>query len=256
MDVSKKEWLSGNYVMQPGLTNGQRFWTSSEGNAIWYDPFNSHWHAGGIKDLGSSNGYMKTFVDELTQECPNDKFYHWYYLKSFWSYVLDIFNDIRVQCVKGMKCINLIRCLLMLLHTILNVIHDCLSDRGEIQFRRTENFSNSSTIVAILDRSHDLNGEVEVKWKISGIDSSIDSLLFEDGEAVAVLVKDLEPLNISLDKQGDSIEIEIVEIVDDNYDIGENQKHRTSHEGLIHIIKNYFSSLLIKKIFFQCAVQL
>ena len=99
-----------------------------------------------------------------------------------------------------------------------------ISERGEIQFRRTEEFiSNSSTFFTLLERSHDLNGEVEVKWKISGIDSSIDSLLFKDGEALAVLVKDLQPLNISLDKQGDSINIEIVEIVGDNYDIGENQ---------------------------------
>ena len=102
--TSKIEWLSGNYVMQPGLSNDQRFWTSSEANAIWYDPVDSHWYAGGIKDLGSSNGYMKTFVDDLTQECPNDKSYNWYYWDDITqSYLLDIFKDvIRVQCIQGL----------------------------------------------------------------------------------------------------------------------------------------------------------
>ena len=122
------------------------------------------------------------------------------------------------------------------------LINHFLSERGEIQFRRTEGFfKKSSTILTLLERSHDLNGEVEVKWKISGDDSFIDSVLFKDGEALAVLVKDLQPLNVSLDKPGDSIEIEIVENVDGNYDIGENQKYRIFHEGMMHNIKNSFS---------------
>ena len=95
--------------------------------------------------------------------------------------------------------------------------------------------------VQVVEREGESRCEVEVKWKISGDDSFIDSVLFKDGEALAVLVKDLQPLNVSLDKPGDSIEIEIVENVDGNYDIGENQKYRIFHEGMMHNIKNSFS---------------
>ena len=90
--------------MQPGLSNGQRLWTSSEGNAIWYDSEINHWHAGAINDIGSSNVFMKTFVSDQSQECPNNKSYNWYYWDEVTqSELLDIFKDvIRVQCTQGL----------------------------------------------------------------------------------------------------------------------------------------------------------
>ena len=57
---------SGIYYMQPGFSNGQRYWISSEGNAIWYST-DVDW------SIGSSESPMfQSIPDEYKIAFPSD----------------------------------------------------------------------------------------------------------------------------------------------------------------------------------------
>ena len=52
--------------MQPGFSNGQRYWTSQEGNAIWYN--NGYWDIGFAKDLGTSTVSLYVPIKDPSKE--------------------------------------------------------------------------------------------------------------------------------------------------------------------------------------------
>ena len=89
---------SGIYYMQPGFSNGQRYWISSEGNAIWYST-DADWSIGYSKSLGTTTAALYVPIKDPSKECPHDN------LKSNWRYgtgkgfVEDVNNSVMVQCV-------------------------------------------------------------------------------------------------------------------------------------------------------------
>ena len=86
--------------MQPGFTNEQRYWLSSEGNAIWYTK-KAGWHISQSSDLGTSWKHLYLAIKDPSKECPHDK------LKSNWKYYAnkrlleDVSNSVRIHCLKG-----------------------------------------------------------------------------------------------------------------------------------------------------------
>ena len=93
--------MNGIYQMQSGLSNGQRYWISSEGNAIWIRDTGNQWNIGTSKRLGSSSAGLYVPINDPSKECPHDN------LQSNWRYVggkglvEDLSNSIRIHCVKG-----------------------------------------------------------------------------------------------------------------------------------------------------------
>ena len=83
--------------MQPGFSNGQRYWTSQEGNAIWYN--NGYWDIGFAKDLGTSTVSLYVPIKDPSKECPPDD------LQSIWVYgngidwIEDVNNFVSVECL-------------------------------------------------------------------------------------------------------------------------------------------------------------
>ena len=100
--------------MQYGFTKKQRYWTSNDENAIWYDPQYNDWKISGIQNLGTSYTFIRkrdllyANVKDPTLECPNYKKGRWfYYDEQLKRFFMDISNDIiRVQCVKGVNTVN------------------------------------------------------------------------------------------------------------------------------------------------------
>ena len=74
-----KREKAGIYRMQPGFTNGQRYWTSFDGNAIWYSS-DVDWNIGHAKDLGTSAVSLFVPIKDPSIECPHDN------LTSNWRY--------------------------------------------------------------------------------------------------------------------------------------------------------------------------
>ena len=88
--------------MQHGFSNQQRYWTSNDENAIWYDPEYSNWKISGIQNLGTTHTSLYADINDPTLECPDDKEGRWfYYDEQLERFFLDISNEIRVQCAKG-----------------------------------------------------------------------------------------------------------------------------------------------------------
>ena len=89
---------NGVYYMQSGLSNGQRYWITSEGNAIWYSTY-ADWSIGYSKSLGTTTAALYVPIKDPSKECPHDN------LKSNWRYgtgkgfVEDVNNSVMVQCV-------------------------------------------------------------------------------------------------------------------------------------------------------------
>ena len=90
--------MNGVYHLQSGFSNGQHYWISSEGNAIWYST-DADWSIGYSKSLGTTTAALYVPIKDPSKECPHDN------LKSNWRYgtgkgfVEDVNNSVMVQCV-------------------------------------------------------------------------------------------------------------------------------------------------------------
>ena len=62
--------MSGIYHMQAGFSNGQRYWKSSDENAIWYE--GGYWNIGYSEDLGTSTVDLYVPIKDPSKECPHD----------------------------------------------------------------------------------------------------------------------------------------------------------------------------------------
>ena len=87
--------------MQPGFSNGQRYWISSEGNAIWYSK-DVDWSIGPSKHIGTTRASLYVPIKDPSKECPHDD------LKSNWMYwgddiVEDMSNSVRLHCIRGKR---------------------------------------------------------------------------------------------------------------------------------------------------------
>ena len=87
--------------MQPGFINGQRYWMSSEGNAIWIRHAGNQWMIGASKHLGKDIASLIVPIKDPSKECPHDS------LRSNWRYgtenefLEDVSNSVRIRCPKG-----------------------------------------------------------------------------------------------------------------------------------------------------------
>ena len=86
--------------MQPGFTNGQRYWISSEGNAIWYLTTNL-WVIGYSNHLGTTTVALYVSIKDPNKECPHDNLQSnwWYYTEN--EFLEDVSNSVRIHCLKG-----------------------------------------------------------------------------------------------------------------------------------------------------------
>ena len=94
---------NGVYHMQPGFSNGQRFWMSSEGNAIWHDDEGGAWILGPSENLGISKiSFLYLPIKDPSKECPHDNLQsNWRYNSTENGFVEDVFNSVQVVCFKG-----------------------------------------------------------------------------------------------------------------------------------------------------------
>ena len=87
--------------MQSGFSNGQRYWMSSEGNAIWIRHTGNQWKIGSSKYLGTTTASLYVPIKDPSAECPHDS------LESNWRYgtgsgfLEDVSNSVRIHCLKG-----------------------------------------------------------------------------------------------------------------------------------------------------------
>ena len=91
--------MSGIYYMQPGFSNGQRYWISPEANAIWIRHTGNQWKIGPMEYLGKSTASLYVPIKDPSKECPHDN------MQSNWKYGTgkgfkeDVDNSVMVQCV-------------------------------------------------------------------------------------------------------------------------------------------------------------
>ena len=87
--------------MQPGFSNGQRYWMSSEGNAIWIKHTGKEWMIGGSEDLGTTTASLYVPIKDPSKDCPHDNLQsHWRYYTGN-EFLEDISNSVRIHCLKG-----------------------------------------------------------------------------------------------------------------------------------------------------------
>ena len=93
---------NGVYYMQSGFSNGQCYWMSSEGNAIWIKHTGNKWYIGDSEDLGTTTVALYVSIKDPNKECPHDN------LKSNWRYdpggddwAVDVSDSVRINCLKG-----------------------------------------------------------------------------------------------------------------------------------------------------------
>ena len=96
--------------MQPGFSNGQRYWMSSDGAAIWYakddeaesafgmEISEDKWYIGPSKNLGTTSAPLYVAIKDPSKECPHDN------LQSNWMFYtgnesIDVDNYVSFQCV-------------------------------------------------------------------------------------------------------------------------------------------------------------
>ena len=92
---------NGVYYMQSGSSNGQRFWMSPEGSAIWYST-DVDWSIGNSKKLGSTSASLYVPVEDPSEECPHDNLQsNWKYGTGGNGFVEDVSNSVRIHCLKG-----------------------------------------------------------------------------------------------------------------------------------------------------------
>ena len=84
-----------------GQVNGKTSWiSSSNNNALWYNPPSEDWLIGSLDDLGSSTGGIATNGNQGISSCPynvpNDA---WEYWNNGWN-IADA-NDVSIECLTG-----------------------------------------------------------------------------------------------------------------------------------------------------------
>ena len=66
--------------MQPGFSNGQHYWMSSGGNAIWIRHTGNQWMIADSENLGTTATSLYVPIKDPNKECPHDN------LQSNWRY--------------------------------------------------------------------------------------------------------------------------------------------------------------------------
>ena len=88
--------------MQPGLINEQRYWISSEGNAIWYvndEDEGSIFVIGQSGNLGTSIVPLYASLKDPSKQCPHDNLQSNWWYETEKGFKEDVDNSILVQCV-------------------------------------------------------------------------------------------------------------------------------------------------------------
>ena len=109
---------SGIYYMQSGFSNGQRYWISPEGNAIWYST-DVDWSIADSENLGTTSASLYVPIKDPSKECPHDdlKSNWWYYTGN--EFLEDVSNSVRIHCVKGNRKNQPVICKLQLSNVLL-----------------------------------------------------------------------------------------------------------------------------------------
>ena len=89
--------------MQSGFSNGQRYWMSSEGNAIWYSTDRVwFWSIGPSKNIGTIFASLYVPIKDPSKECPHDNLQsNWRYDPGGDGWAEDVSNSVRIHCLKG-----------------------------------------------------------------------------------------------------------------------------------------------------------
>ena len=89
--------------MQPGFSNGQRYWMSPEGNAIWYvndEDEGSIFVIGDSEYLGTATVSLYAPIKDPSVQCPHDDLQsNWWYDPGGDGWAEDVNNSVLVQCV-------------------------------------------------------------------------------------------------------------------------------------------------------------
>ena len=94
--------MSGTYLMQTGFVNDQRYWMSSEGNAIWIRHTGDQWKIGYSEDLGTTTAQLYVPIKDYSKECPHENLQsNWHYWTGK-NYVEDVSNFVNIDCLKGL----------------------------------------------------------------------------------------------------------------------------------------------------------
>lgn len=87
-------YMAGDYFMEPGLSNGQRYWISPGGNGIWMRHIGNQWKIG--------NSHFNVSIEDSSEVCPHDNLKsNWKYEAKYETFVEDVFNSVRINCLKG-----------------------------------------------------------------------------------------------------------------------------------------------------------
>ena len=87
--------------MQSGFSNGQRYWISSEGNAIWYSS-DVGWKMGPSKHIGTITTSLYLPIKDPSKECPHSNLQsNWWYGTRDDIFLEDVSNSVRIHCLKG-----------------------------------------------------------------------------------------------------------------------------------------------------------
>ena len=85
-----------------GKVNGKTSWiSSSNSNALWYNPPSEDWLIGALDDLGSSTGGITSNGNQGISSCPynvpNDA---WMYAANG-AFIIADANDVSIECLMG-----------------------------------------------------------------------------------------------------------------------------------------------------------
>ena len=210
----------GIYQMQPGFSNGQRYWISSNGNAIWMKHAEDGdewyiWYIGDSEDLGTTNVALYVPKKDPSKECPHGNLQsNWRYAKGK-EFFEDVSNSVRIHCLKGKHNANTY-------FEIVKSSYDLFIDYGEIQFIKKEFLvaPNSYEIEVSVDRNHVVKEKVKVNWKLVSDDRfhlSNGTISFNDENDQKVIKLDLKNIARNL-----STKIELYE-PSNGYQLGENK---------------------------------
>ena len=151
--------------MQSGFKNGQRYWISLEGNAIWMRHAGDQWNIGPSEFLGKDIASLIVPIKDPSKECPHDD------PKSNWKYgkgkkfAEDVSNEVRIHCLRG----KFSPAILMQSNYEMTYL---FQDVGELQFMKNEFLvaPNASIVEVIIERINSVKDNVKVNWKLTNND--------------------------------------------------------------------------------------
>ena len=206
--------------MKECFKNGYRFWLSPKGNAIWSKNDGTVWFIGQKKRLGTKISSLFLPIMNTSRDCPHNNLQSnwWYFDITKKVFQEDVFNAVKIDCLKGM--------LLIILLSLFYGIGQLLSLQGFGMIRFTSNeylVSNDSLKVKVLvERIHTNKDTVDVKWKTSPNLGLNGLLQFANNETEKIITLDLQTV---ADNQ--SIQIELLQPTND-YQLGENKVAKIS----------------------------